>query len=817
MKRRTKISSNVQTNERDIFNLSWSHYLMIGLIFIVVSLMFYKVAFLKYAPPAHDTQQWRWSAEQIIEYNKNHTDIALWTDNMFSGMPTYLIQFPLKVPFLNNIFYWLSPLINWRILYLIFGGIGMYVMLAKKKFPPLIALFSALAFAFSCHYIGLLDIGHNTKLRAIMYIPWIFLCFEELRKNRRILSLGLLTIFLIDQLRVNHVQIAYYTYLMLFIYWVVYLVKNIQEKTLKTYIFFTGLFILAILIAVVAVANPYLSTYEYSHYTSRGDAGLPFDYATSWSFGIGEVFSFFVPYIYGGVSPLYWGPMGAGRPSTQTFHYMGIIVLYLAILAAVFEFRHMKIKALSIIALVSLFISFGKHIPWLAKLLMLALPFYNRFRVPATILSIMQFAIPVLAAYGLALCIRKIKANNQNFKKALLISIIVVAAMLIIFVNGKHMFASLDLTHPIEYQTYQPGQIEQLRVQRLDALVKSGMQSFGLLLCAVLALYAMVNGVIKKNLTLIIIIALSVFDLYLVNKNHLQERYLVKESTIQEEFPALETDIVLQELEKDELFRIFPFQQYQNNARWSYYHQNIGGYHGAKIHRYNDVLTPENLLYNIMPSTPINWNILNMLNVKYLIFNEKYEFPHTELVHYYAEIKNRNERYHTYVNNGVLPRAWFVQNHVVIQNKEMIIKLYLNNPDFNPKDTVILEEDTTPFQFNEDFTITMDERNIHYTKWTTENDAPAFMVVSEIYYPAGWNFYINGIKTEHYAANYILRGVPVPAGYNTIEMKFEPTSYKVSVILSYIGIITSLLLTLLGVFLYYKNNYGAGIVYKIGK
>jgi len=817
MKRRMKKSIDVQAVERDIFNLSWSHYLMIGMIFLVVSLMFYKVAYLRYAPPAHDTQQWRWAAEQIIEYNKNHSDIALWTDNMFSGMPTYLIQFPLKVPFLGYLLGFFNYLINWRIFYLIFGGIGMYVLLVRKKFPPLVALFSALAFAFSCHYIGLLDIGHNTKLRTIMYIPWVFLCFEELRKNRRILSLGLLTIFLIEQLRANHFQIAYYTYLMLFIYWVVYLVKNIREKTLKNYAIFTGLFILALVISVLAVANPYLSIYEYNHYTSRGGSGLSFDYATSWSFGIGEVLSLFVPYAYGGVSPLYFGPMGAGRPSTQTFHYMGIIVLYLAILGAVFEFRHTKIKALSIIALVSLFISFGRHIPWLAKLCMVALPLYKSFRVPATILTIMQFSIPVLSAYGLALCIRKIKANNPNFKKALLISLIVVAAMLIIFVNGKQMFASLDLTHPTEYQTYQPGQIEQLRAQRLDALVQSGMQSFGLLICAILALYAMVNGFFKKNITLIIIIALSVFDLHLVNKNHFQDRYLVKESVLAEEFPTLETDLLLQDLAEEEPFRIFPFQQYQNNARWSYYHQNIGGYHGAKLHRYNDVLAPENLLYSIMPSTPINWNILNMLNVKYFIFNEKYEFPHTELVHYYAEIKNRNERYHTYVNNGVLPRAWFVRDHVVIQDKETIIKLYLNNPDFNPRDTVILEEDTTPFQFSEDFSVTMQERNIHYTKWTTVNNAPAFMVVSEIYYPAGWNFYINGVKTEHYAADYILRGLPVPAGHNTIEMKFEPMTFKVSVVMSWIGIITSVLLTLFGVFLYFRNNYGAGIVYKIGK
>jgi len=822
MKRQKKISmqfTEKTINNGDIFHQRWTHYMMLGIIFIVISLLFYKVAFLKYSPNASDTLQWRRSAQQIIEYNKTHSETALWTDNTFSGMPTYLIDFPLKYPFLNNLFYTLHSLISWRILYLIFGAIGMYVLLVRKQFSPLVALFSALSFGLSCHFIGLIDIGHNTKLRAIMYIPWIFLCFDELRKNKNILSLGLLSIFLIDQLRVNHFQIAYYTYLMMFIYWVVYLVHYIKKKSIKNYIIFTAMAIGAICIAVISVANPYLSTYEYSHYSARGDTGLTYDYATSWSFGIWEVFSFIVPYVNGGVSPHYWGPM----PFTQTFMYMGITVLYLAILASIFYFRKTKIKALVIITFVCLLISFGKHFSLLTKTLMVILPLFNMFRVPSMILAIVQFAIPVLAAYGLGLCIDSIKADNKTLKKTLLISLILAGILCVLFLNGKSLFTDISFTTKMEMERYKQAEIEHLRATRLELFTKSGVQSFGLLFLALLCLYSMVLGVVKRNVCLLILVVLTVADLSLINKNHLQDKDLVLEPTMTT-IQTLETDSVLAIQDSTDPYRIFPFPEtpdnqrwYQGfgNTRWSYYHQNIGGYHGAKLRRYNEIL--EHLHSSVIPRIPINWNIVNMLNVRYLIFPEKYDFSNHDFEWYHSEIIDRTRQYHTLLNKNALPRAWFVKNHEVVKNKDIVLKLYIDNPDFNPRDTVILESDTTPFEYSDDFTVNMTDRNIHYSRWETHTDAPAFLVVSEIYYPAGWNFYINGVKTEHQPANYILRGLPVPAGNNIIEMKFEPKTYRISVILSGIGLSLSVFLTLLGVFLYYRGNYGSGMVYKIGK
>ena len=790
----------------DLFERPKANILMIGLIIIVLSVLFFEIGYLNYAPRAHDTEQWRWASQELIDYNQNNSDNALWTDNMFSGMPSYLLFFPAKFPFFQNIPHMLNDLISWRLTFMIFGAIGMYLLLIYLKFSPLIALFSALAFALSPHFIGLLEIGHNTKFRTIMYLPWILLTFEDLRSRKRLLSLGLFSIFLIDQLRVNHFQISYYTFIMLFIYWFTYLLNSIKEKKLSDFYKFTMLAIAGLAITALAVSNPYLSTYEYSHYTIRGGSGgLSTDYATGWSFGIGETLSLFVPHFFGGISPYYWGPM----PFTQTFHYMGILVIYLAIMASIFYFKETKIKALIIISIVALLISFGKHLPFLSNFLLGYLPLFNKFRVPAMILVLLQFAIPVLAAFGLKLFIEKIKVKDPAFTRALYISMIVVAGLLVLFFRGDNLFSGISFSNPEHSQEMRltVSQISHLRSQRYDLLIESGKWSMGILLAGILLLFMLVKGFLKKNIVLLLLIGLMVFDLIRINENHLQNDVLVPESTVLKDFQLRETDLFL--LEDEDLFRIYPFHDF-HSARWSYFHQSIGGYHGAKLSRYQDILD-DCLYYELISGLPINWNIMNMLNVKYLIFSSIVGLPNNDIEFVFLDGETRHA---VYKNNAVFPRAWFVRDHELITDKNRMI-IRLNDPSFDPKYTVLVENEIPEFSFDEDATIEMIQRDKHHTKWTTNSEEDSFMVISEVYFPAGWNMYINGKKTEIYPVNHFLRGVIVPAGTNIVEMNFEPTSYKVSVILSAIGLLLAIGFTICGIVDYFKSNYGKGVVYKI--
>ena len=817
----------------NIYNQSYIHFIMIGIIFVLISIIFFRFGFLNYVPKAYDTEQWKFAAHQTIEYNKEKSQQALWTDNLFSGMPTYQLQFPPCYPFLNNIFSVINSWIDWKVAYLFFGALGMYLLLIYFKFHPLVALISALSFGLSCHFIGLLEIGHNTKFRAIMYLPWIFLTFDDLRKNRRLMSIGLFAIFIICQLRVNHFQISYYTYIALFIYWLVFLVRSIKSHNMSRYYKFTLFIVLSLVIAILGVANPYLSTYEYSKYTIRGGAGgLDPTYATNWSFGITEIFSFLIPNFYGGISPYYWGPTGPmgpnGQvPSTQTFHYMGVLIFFLAFLGILFNFRKTKVKALMSICIVALMISFGKYLPWLSYLLLNYLPLFNQFRVPAMALSIVQFCFPVLAAYGLNTLLKNkelytnrnslekkdseiVEKKYKKICKVLFFSLLgIIFFVFLLYISGNDLIKNLKFIRNSELVKYTTQQIISLQQIRLKLFLQSAYWSMGILFMGLLCLWLMMKNYCKKNLALIILVCLAVLDLFLVNRNHFKPESLVKESLVSNDFPHHPTDDYL--LNDHELFRIYPFHDF-GNSRWSYYHQSIGGYHGAKLARYQDIIDYEHgcLYTELDVGVPINWNIINMLNVKYIIFQERVFIPNEDIE--FIPISGDTQNY-IYRNHAVLPRAWFVKNGEVIKDKNRIF-LRLNDPDFDPQDSVILENELPLWSYDENYHIELKERNIHYTKWETNADSTSLMVISEIYYPAGWNVYINGKKTNVYPANYILRALVVPPGTNTIEMKFESPIYAKSRILSMIGLSLSVLITFLGVIMYYLTNYGKGTVYK---
>nr|HPR17538.1 hypothetical protein [Candidatus Cloacimonadota bacterium] len=298
-----------------VFEGKYAHLILILILFVILSVTFFKVAFRNYVPQASDTMQWRAGAEQMIEYNETHKDQALWNPAVFSGMPGYLISFASRYPFINTIVKLTNKVMNWRVFLLFIMGLGVYCLMIFLKFDPLIAFISAIAFALSVHFIGLIEIGHNSKFKAIVFIPWIFFMVHYLKERRTVLSLGLTALVVIGQLRENHPQISYYTFLMLAVYWIFQLVWAIKDKEIKPFIFFTLMLLAVGVVSILAVAQPYFSTMEYSKYTIRGgSAGLDTGYATSWSFHPLEILSFLNPGIFGGVSPYYWGCM----PFTQT-------------------------------------------------------------------------------------------------------------------------------------------------------------------------------------------------------------------------------------------------------------------------------------------------------------------------------------------------------------------------------------------------------------------------------------------------------------------------------------------------------------------
>ncbi|MCK4956862.1 MAG: YfhO family protein [Candidatus Cloacimonetes bacterium] len=785
-----------------IFEGKYKHLILLTIMFAILVSLHFNVAFKGYVPQASDSIQWRTSAQQLMEYNKTHEDQALWNPAIFGGMPSYLISFGSKYPFINQLQRITNKVVNWRVFLMFMMGLGVYILMIHLGFDALTAFISGIAFALSAHFIGLIEIGHNSKFKAIVYIPWIFWSVHYLWKSRNILSLGLTSVFIIGQMRENHPQITYYTFIMLGIFWIFKLIEAIRNKRIGKFAIFSGMLLLAGIISLLAVAQPYFSTAEYGEYTIRGGAtGLSTGYATSWSFHPAEILSFFNAGFFGGVSPLYWGWM----PFTQTNMYMGVIIFLLAIFAAIYS-KNNLVKILMTVSIVTLLLSFGRHFSLLSNLMLSHFPFYNKFRVPAMILVLLQFSVVVMAGFGLRSLISKAKENSEQlFKNSKKAFIVVIVLFIFLMISGG-IFNEYGLMKKGDTAKYNAQQIAQLKDLRMDQIVRDGIQSFIVVSVALLLVMLLAKKKLDKSTFLLLISVVIIFDLAIINKRFLQN--ITHESNINSTYKKTDADSYL--LKDSEVFRIYPLAGEFGQNRWCYYHQTLGGYHGAKLQRYQEIIE-HCMNAELQDRIPINWNIINMLNAKYVIFNQNIPLENLEFAHY-----DRKEKLTIFKNKTYLPRAWFVDELEVIAPKEEIWKR-LNQISFNPANQAIVEKEISAIASPKSSSVELVEFELHNLKFEVETDTTSFLVISETYYPAGWEAFIDGEKTEIFATNYILRGIKVPSGKHTVEMKFAPKSYPLSLMLSLIGLSLSALLVIAGALLYYQKNYQGKIEYVIKK
>ncbi|MCK9583932.1 MAG: hypothetical protein M0R69_03355 [Candidatus Cloacimonetes bacterium] len=786
-------------------------WILIALLYLIVSALYFPVAYQGMAPQASDITQWRGAANSIIEYNAEHKDPALWTQNMFSGMPAYMISFPNRYPFLESITRLTDKVINWRIFLLFIGGLGIFVLLRQLKMDPWICFFGAIAFIFSCHWAGLLEIGHNTKFRAIMYIPWVFWAVLRLKDKPNLLSLGLLATFLITQLRENHPQITYYLYLFIGMYWIYQLIESIKAKDLKKFGIWTLLLILALGLTALAVMNPYLSTMEYSEYTMRGGAeGLEKSYAQSWSFHPKEILGLIIPDFFGGINQNYWGYM----PFTQVYNYFGLVVLAFGVLAL-----WGKKKGLAIFLWVSSFIftlmSFGSATPALSDLFFKYLPMFNKFRVPSMTLIIVQFNAVILAALGLKSVLDNI-GNTVWQKRYFRIFWVCGGIYVLWLLFAKSIFAGLSFTTLAEQTRYSQanalGQLEGLKALRLEALSKSGF--LALMFLAVSAGLAYLTSIKKlKPAIFVLFLTFIVFwDLWPYTGQHLKKASLQPASTRQSTFRQQDFDDFL--LQDEENFRIYPVNtnQIRPAGEWAYFHQSIDGYSAAKLERYDDALKVitgnserdgEFIRYirGVFQENPVEIPspVLNMLSTKYVILPDS--LPQVQNLRPVFE----NGQIFIYENLMHLPRAWFVQDIQVVDSAEEALAA-LWNPDFDPANTAILESPLADFTPPENARVKQAVAQMHELVYEYISDTDAFLVLSEIYYPAGWKAYVDDVEIPIQATNYILRGLSVPSGQHTVKLVMQPESYSKGVKLSLAGLGLTILAVLMGLFWQFKKS-----------
>ncbi|HOY84688.1 MAG TPA: YfhO family protein [Candidatus Syntrophosphaera sp.] len=806
----------------------WLPWALMGFLLVCVSLLYFPVAFGGKTPQASDISQWQGAANKIIEYNENHTDNALWTQSMFSGMPAYMISFPNRWPFLENISRLTDKLINWRIFLLFIGALGMFLLLRFLKLDVWTSFFGAVAFMFSCHWLGLVEIGHNTKFRAIMYIPWVIWAFMRLRQKPGLLSLGFLATALIVQLRENHPQISYYLYLFLGLYWLWQLVESIRAKDHKSFWLFTLLAVVAVGLTLLAVLNPYLSTMEYSKFTQRGgSSGLETSYAQGWSFHPKEIITFFIPDFYGGVSPNYWGYM----PFTQVYNYFGLIVLAFGIIALIGSKHRRTAVFLAISSLIFLIMSFGSATPWLSDLFLKYLPYFNKFRVPSMILTMVQINAVLLAALGVDTVLSLSAEQGKAWSKGLLRAAIICGGVFFLWlIAAKALFGGLSFTSASDLQQLSQQGLTELpdtvRETRLGVLYSSGLISL-LLLGLSLALAWLKSAKKLPQAAFVLLLTLLAFiDLWVYTGKHLKPDTLQARQEYTDRFAPQDYDDFL--LADKSNHRILPLgQSMLSQARmpkpageWAYHHQTVNGYSAAKLERYDKLLK----LVEGDPATqqPGEWGrlmmgmygmkegempvdkptpVLDMLSTKYILHPDPLpndslftlDFPpYDQVYNKLTPVFRGFDGTSVYKNETALPRAWFVDSVRKVAPADSILPL-LRSESFDPRRLAYVESDLTGIQAPDSARVTQTVAEMHKLAYDVYTDKPAFLVLSEIYYPAGWKASLDGKEIPIHAANYILRGLQIPAGAHKLELAFAPESYKTGVGLSLIGLLASLL------------------------
>ena len=800
-KKRQKKTSEVKPKRSPGFTLTENQQVLVGVIVLIVLIIGYlsPIVFEGRVPPASDSIGWRGSAQSIIESREVHDSNPLWANNVFAGMPGYLIslQAPFEQPF-KYVIRAVNKLINWRATYLILGAMGIIFLMRFWRFSPLTSTFSAIAYIWWPYLFGILEAGHNTKVRTMMLMPLILFAFVKLLKKPGMLNASLFAIFFSLGIQSNHYQVMFYISMALAVFGIFHMVRFFQQKEWRSIGIRTGLVIGALILSVGISSFPTLVVKEYSKYSIRGgtgeaaSSGLSYDYATNWSLYPGEMMTFIIPRYYGGSSseqytgdavpelkgrtiPGYWGH----KIFTTTTDYMGVISLFFVGIALVFRRRDKRVLTLAVVCVLSLLVSFGKHFPVVYDLFFNFVPYFNQFRIPSMILVLVQLGIAILAGFGFEFIVNhsQEKIPPQKIIKtiAIIFGIFVFLGLIPLFLKSVIPLAKAD-----DLNNYQPQLLALIKEARFDMLKQDSIR---LLLLATVAFgitLAYLKKWVSKLVFTISIPLLLVFDLFGVSNRYLQN--LVKPNEFNKYFAETATDKFL--LQDQTHYRIFPLGQLYGTNSWSYRHQSIGGYHPAKLRTIQD-LNEFSLYKGTDPgfqnssNIPINWHILNMLNVKYVLAQTQIE--HSNLKQVFAD---NQSNILVYENLAALPRVFTVGEVEIIKMRESRFAR-LNSSEFDPAKKAILEEELdteigVPVNFASE--ITRYEPNQIDIK--VDTDSNTLMVLSEMYYPAGWKAYVDDVETKIYKTNHALRSIVVPAGKHEIQFIFKPKSYTASLWIS---------------------------------
>ncbi len=754
---------------------------------------------------------------QVNEKTQELGEKSLWNPHLFSGMPLYhrittthfSIDGILNSIFSNkgrNIFIW----------YLI-GALGMFFLTQYINFPVWGSLLAALSIAFLPAYHVLVQTGHFQQFRPLMVFPWVLFAFLYVLRKGNWIGLFFFAIVFSILIKTKHYQMVFYIGLLLLIMGIVFLIDQLLKRHYRALLKRIGLLVIAGILGIGMSMQALVPIREFAPYSMRGglgegpSTGLEYDYATNWSFAPRELFSLVIPNAFGGASytkytgdavpqarnqmvPSYWGDFSF----TEGGDYSGIIAFLLAIFGIYIGLKKKdkNVLALGIFGTIALFLSFGRNVPFLYDIFFNYVPMFNKFRAPAMILTMIHFIISLLAAYGFMYIYT---ASPETKKQLLKTALITMGIAVFIGTLPLIMTPVFNFVKPGEAAAYQPQTLELLRKIRADMLHSDLVRYFVLAFFCMGFIYLFLKNYIHKYVLAAGIILLLLIDLVPVNQRYFKttaSRAAIERS----QFPLTAIDKFL--LKDKDQFRIFPLESNVFNTNsWSYYHSSIGGYSPAKLRIYQDLL--ETSLAAVLHPQALNWNIIHMLNAKYLISEKDIDLPF--LTQVYPKGGNSKSK-KVYLNKNVLPRAFFVGDIRVIEKRQQRLD-FLNSDAFDPQKIALLEKKLEKSISEPDSSTAKITRfQPNHIDLEVYTDRDALLVLSEIYYPKGWKAHIDGQKTEIYKTNHVLRSIFVPQGQHEISFDFMPASYRFSSRFSIIlNTIVHLLLLAVGAIYLFKK------------
>ncbi|RYZ23519.1 MAG: hypothetical protein EOO16_04630 [Chitinophagaceae bacterium] len=807
-------------------------HLVAVIIFLVVAVVYCKPALQGMVINQHDITQWKGSIQQSMEYKETHGQYPLWTNSMFSGMPTFQIGFPA-----NNVLPWMVHAVLTfglpvPIQFFFLACICFYFLCIALRINPWIGIFGALSFAYATYNPVIISVGHDTKMWSIAYMPALLGSILLIFDRRYWLGAGLTALFTSVLVAMNHPQIDYYLFIAIGIMTLFFIIRWIRAGQTIHLFKALGLTLVAGIIGVAVNAVTILSTYEYQKETIRGgfseltppqkgDAkdGLSKDYAFSYSMGIGEPISMMLPHAYGSNTPggantglrpvmdeekskaaeflasngqpasninYYWGNLGV----TSGPAYVGMVVCLLAFFGLFLPGNKHRWWILAA-TLFAVMMSWGSSFLGFNTLLYDYLPMYNKFRAPSMALVIPQLLLPLLAVLTLdELSRHELPVLRPHIRRGL----IGLGALVVFLLVMKF---SLDFTNDSEKQQLQqvasnPQQAEGLRQffnavkgDRAALFMGDIMRLIGFGIACAALVYLLLKRILKPAFVFGGFALLTLIDLLPIDSKFINSDSFVEQT---------ENDAVFQPNAKDQeiladksYFRVFNVAgDVFSEAITSYHYNSIGGYHAVKLRVYQD------LIENQLSKPQLNLPVLNMLNVKYLL--QRDQDGATAMV----------QR-----NDSAIGPVWFVKNIAIVKDAHAEMAALDN---FNPRDTAFVRDaykgtvgGTTAFSGEGSIQLVKNDNDV--ITYQSNSPAAQFAVFSEIFYASGWKAFVDGKETPIARVNYVLRGLPLSAGAHKIEFRFEPAAYaKGRSVTSIFSILLGVLL-LAGIFMEWRARH----------